>query len=166
MAESRLRNLGTVFTRIKGLIRGGAMKFEDRPLWYDVYEAFPPKLTPTAERPTVFKEIKDIMYPEDIIRAHFYKHFSSPGVINLVSPTGHTLSQKFVDTFLELAKDSRIPRNQLVQAALDEMAAQGTPLESEANVDIDYRKAGDPVYTNEREPFMPAGPFKWHKRGV
>ena len=45
------------------------MKFEDRPLWYDVYEAFPPRLTPTYDRAPVMKEVEDIMYPEDIIRA-------------------------------------------------------------------------------------------------
>lgn len=50
-------------------MRGGAMKWEDRPLWFDVYEAFPPKLEPEIDRPPVMKEIKDIMYPEDIIRA-------------------------------------------------------------------------------------------------
>ena len=48
------------------------MKHEDRPLWYDVYEAFPPKQPPVADRAPVMKEIQEIMYPEDIIRAYVW----------------------------------------------------------------------------------------------
>lgn len=44
------------------------MKEQDKPIWYDVYEAFPPKYDPAFERPPVEKEIKPIYYPEDIIR--------------------------------------------------------------------------------------------------
>lgn len=46
------------------------MKPQDKPLWYDVYEAFPPKYEPRFDRPPVNKEIPAIFYPEDIIRAY------------------------------------------------------------------------------------------------
>jgi small subunit ribosomal protein S23 len=29
--------------RVRGLLRSGALKEEDKPVWYDVYTAFPPK---------------------------------------------------------------------------------------------------------------------------
>lgn len=45
------------------------MKPEDKPLWYDVYKAFPPKLEPRFDRPAPNIALKDIFYKEDIIRA-------------------------------------------------------------------------------------------------
>lgn len=45
------------------------MKPQDKPLWYDVYEAFPPKYEPRFDRPALKTEIPDIFYPEDVIRA-------------------------------------------------------------------------------------------------
>lgn len=84
MAGSRLHKVGDIFTRTTSLIRSGAKKREDRPLWYDVYEAFPPLQAPTYERskPTSHN-IRQIFYPEDVIRAKFYRKYGSPGTINL-----------------------------------------------------------------------------------
>ncbi|KAJ8910590.1 hypothetical protein NQ315_013559 [Exocentrus adspersus] len=50
MAGSRLEKIGTVFTRISGLLRSGAMHWQDRPVWYDIYNAFPPFDEPTFHR--------------------------------------------------------------------------------------------------------------------
>ena len=46
------------------------MKPQDKPVWYDVYEAFPPKYEPRYDRPPVKKEIQAIFYPEDVIRGY------------------------------------------------------------------------------------------------
>lgn len=45
------------------------MKPEDKPVWYDVYEAFPPKIEPQYGRKAPDMKIRNILYPEDIIRA-------------------------------------------------------------------------------------------------
>ncbi|KAG8291700.1 structural constituent of ribosome [Homalodisca vitripennis] len=45
------------------------MSMNDRPLWYDVYRAFPPAVPPRFERSVPDIPIKQILYREDIIRA-------------------------------------------------------------------------------------------------
>ena len=45
------------------------MKYEDRPLWYDIYKAFPPKIEPRYNREPERKKIMEIFYEEDKIRA-------------------------------------------------------------------------------------------------
>jgi small subunit ribosomal protein S23 len=56
--------------RTQGLIRSGALRREKVPLWYNVYEAFPPLDTfnPEEKEPDTAKRIKRINYPEDLIR--------------------------------------------------------------------------------------------------
>ncbi|XP_060848012.1 uncharacterized protein LOC132927491 [Rhopalosiphum padi] len=73
MAGSRLEKLGTIFTRVNGLIKSGAMKIDDRPIWYDVYRAFPPESEPHYAKPSQSLKIPDIFYPEDTFRAVFQK---------------------------------------------------------------------------------------------
>ncbi|CAI6358978.1 unnamed protein product [Macrosiphum euphorbiae] len=73
MAGSRLEKLGTIFTRVNGLIKSGAMKIDDRPIWYDVYRAFPPESEPHYAKPSQPIKIPDIYYPEDTFRAMFHK---------------------------------------------------------------------------------------------
>lgn len=55
--------------RVTSLIKGGAMKSDDKPLWYVIYEAFPPKQEPRYDRPAPNIDIKDIFYTEDVLRA-------------------------------------------------------------------------------------------------
>jgi small subunit ribosomal protein S23 len=55
--------------RLKGLLRSGALKEEDKPMWYDIYEAFPPFHEPRFDRAAPDTPIRNIFYPEDTIRA-------------------------------------------------------------------------------------------------
>uniref|UniRef100_A0A183AU31 Small ribosomal subunit protein mS23 n=1 Tax=Echinostoma caproni TaxID=27848 RepID=A0A183AU31_9TREM len=61
----------TSFSRLEGLIQNGVIPYEQRPVWYDVYKAFPPKEEPVFNRPIPDKVIRPILYPEDIVRACF-----------------------------------------------------------------------------------------------
>lgn len=45
-----------------GLLKSGAVKHEDRPIWYDVVKALPPKPIPQV------REIQKVVYPEDFVR--------------------------------------------------------------------------------------------------
>jgi len=45
------------------------MKVDDRPIWYDVYRAFPPESEPHYAKPSQSMKIPDIFYPEDTFRA-------------------------------------------------------------------------------------------------
>lgn len=55
--------------RVNGLIKSGAMKIEDRPIWYDVYKAFPPESEPTYAMPAKPYKVPHIFFPEDVFRA-------------------------------------------------------------------------------------------------
>jgi len=107
MAGSRLELIGTVFSRMNGLLRTGAIKYEDRPIWFDVYRAFPPKLEPHFDRqpvlpPGVPEEIPEIMYKEDIPRAAFFKKYgANPGGMarNLASERIEDASMQFVEKY-------------------------------------------------------------------
>lgn len=55
--------------RATALIDSGAQAWEERPVWYDIYEAFPPKDEPRFDRPIPNMKLKKIFYEEDKIRA-------------------------------------------------------------------------------------------------
>ena len=38
MAQTRLEKIGTIYSRLLGLYKSGAAKYENRPIWFDVYE--------------------------------------------------------------------------------------------------------------------------------
>ncbi|XP_030754354.1 probable 28S ribosomal protein S23, mitochondrial [Sitophilus oryzae] len=101
MAGSRLEKVGTIYTRVSGLIQSKALNWQDRPLWYDVYEAFPPNEEPRFDRPAPNIQLKKIFYKEDKIRAMFHRNNKRIGAINLLGH-GKTLTQRFIDTYLEL----------------------------------------------------------------
>lgn len=51
-----------IFPSMTGLLKSGAVKQEDRPIWYDVVKALPPKPIPQV------REIQKVVYPEDFVR--------------------------------------------------------------------------------------------------
>lgn len=62
------------------------MKPENAPIWYSIYERFPPKLEPMFFRPEPKTEIRDIFYQEDQLRAEIKKNFGNiNGVVDLSS---------------------------------------------------------------------------------
>ncbi|KAF0022457.1 hypothetical protein F2P81_025270 [Scophthalmus maximus] len=80
MAGSRLEKFGTVFNRVRDLMRSGVIQPTEKPLWYDVYQAFPPKRDPLQvkprNRPSSQKRetVHDIFYQEDEVRAFVNKY--------------------------------------------------------------------------------------------
>jgi small subunit ribosomal protein S23 len=57
------------FHRVRGLLRSGALKEEDKPVWYDIYKAFPPKYEPRYDRPALDVPLRNLFYSEDTLRA-------------------------------------------------------------------------------------------------
>lgn len=78
------------------------MKPENKPLWYDVYEAFPPRIAPEALRPVSEEPLREIFYPEDNVRAMFYEHFGPVGTFDLKDSKFESQCQKFVHKFQEI----------------------------------------------------------------
>ncbi|XP_037092730.1 probable 28S ribosomal protein S23, mitochondrial [Pollicipes pollicipes] len=132
MAQTRLEKIGTIFTRVSGLIRSGSMHRDDRPLWYDVYEAFPPRLEPRFDRPVKAVPVRPIFYQEDAVRARFQREFGSPGVLRLRgSPDGQPAS--VCDEFVERCDALRraapaSSEDELFEAAADALRAEGVKL--------------------------------------
>lgn len=62
-------------------MRSGALCEEERPLWYDIYAAFPPKKLRTFDSQV---EVPTILYPEDIIRVYctFFPLFLLSGMFS------------------------------------------------------------------------------------
>ena len=77
MAQSRLHNVATIYTRLEGMVKVGTISKSDTPIWFRVYQKFPPQRPPDAERPLVQKPLKTILYPEDSLRAQFYKTYQN-----------------------------------------------------------------------------------------
>ncbi|XP_058813563.1 small ribosomal subunit protein mS23 [Topomyia yanbarensis] len=110
MANSRLEKIGTIVTRTQGLLRAGAMKWEDRPLWYDVVAAFPPKEEPRFDRPAPKVKVRSIFYAEDKIRAKYHQKVAANHMVNLADVRNKTPTQHFIEIY----------RNLETQGALDE----------------------------------------------
>ncbi|CAD5224286.1 unnamed protein product [Bursaphelenchus okinawaensis] len=102
---TRVEKAAPIFQRVSGLIKAGQLRWEDRPLWFDVYVLCPPIHKPTwnLEMPKKDDPVRQLFYPEDTIRARFYKTYGSPGVINLhVGSKSKTVSELFTETYQRL----------------------------------------------------------------
>lgn len=107
MAGNRLHWSASIFERMTGLLKGGATKHKDRPIWYDVYKAFPPKYEPTYARPAIQKDILPILYPEDAVRGKFSRLYGSPGYHDMMYAKSKSISQRFVEKYQELEKSGQ-----------------------------------------------------------
>ncbi|GFO21898.1 28S ribosomal protein s23, mitochondrial-like [Plakobranchus ocellatus] len=123
MAGSRRDKLGSIFSRMTGLLRSGAIKEEDRPIWYDVVKAYPPKPKPPPKQ-----NIPNILYPEDFVRVHFYNTYSDPGATRLSNETVKSIQQRFVDQYLALHEEKSVPSDQLFKETVRLMEEQGVKL--------------------------------------
>ena len=56
-------------SRVRDLMRAGVMKEADKPLWYDVMAAFPPRDEPTYHREYTHDFLPQILYEEDKLRS-------------------------------------------------------------------------------------------------
>ncbi|CDI97698.1 Ribosomal protein S23 mitochondrial [Echinococcus multilocularis] len=97
---SRVHKVASIFRRVTGLMENGAMEPKERPLWYDVYKAFPPKVEPTLERslPTDLR-VREILYAEDIGRVTFLQKYENADedLHNLFAPSDKgTCMAKFI----------------------------------------------------------------------
>nr|XP_021192122.2 probable 28S ribosomal protein S23, mitochondrial [Helicoverpa armigera] len=130
MASSRLERIGTIFTRVEGLLTKGAMRPDDRPLWFDVYRAFPPLTEPKFAKPKPeIKPIRQILYPEDAVRAKFHAKGHGLGAVNMISQT-ETQTKKLIQQYEKL-KSEGVPENELIEKSA---AVVGSERQLEATI--------------------------------
>ncbi|XP_061387795.1 small ribosomal subunit protein mS23 [Musca vetustissima] len=132
MAQSRLEKIGTIFTRVSGLLRSGAMKPEDKPLWYDVYAAFPPKLEPRFDRPAPQIPIRNIFYEEDQVRAKFHKSQKQAEMVSMFDRQRKTQSQQFIQIYQGLKSQGALDEEKIFETALDLLQEQRAQMRQDA----------------------------------
>jgi small subunit ribosomal protein S23 len=136
MAGSRAEKIKTVFSRVQGLLQTGALKESDKPVWYEVYAAFPPRVEPKYERAVRTDEPINVLYREDAIRAKFYNTFVQPDVIDMRQKDVSSVCQRFVEKHQELERSNRdgLDGSQLVNAVVDALKADGITLKTIAQL--------------------------------
>nr|XP_005583865.1 PREDICTED: 28S ribosomal protein S23, mitochondrial [Macaca fascicularis] len=132
MAGSRLETVGSVFSRTRNLIRAGVLK--EKPLWLDIYNAFPPLREPVFQRPRLRygkakASIQDIWYHEDQIRAKFYSVYGSgQRAFDLFNSNYKSTCQRFVEKYTELQKLGETDEEKLFVETGKALLAEGVIL--------------------------------------
>ncbi|XP_076138042.1 small ribosomal subunit protein mS23 isoform X1 [Alosa pseudoharengus] len=152
MAGSRLEKFGTVFTRVRDLMRAGVIKEKDKPIWYDVYAAFPPKRNPLYVKPltrtvrNTEDKVPEIFYREDVIRAKFYDTYGNgPRTIDLSKSNFVSTCQRFVEKYNELQSSGNFEEDGLFEETSKALLAEGIILR---------RKGGPTVAAEHRDPIL------------
>ncbi|XP_029028009.1 28S ribosomal protein S23, mitochondrial isoform X2 [Betta splendens] len=90
-------------------MRSGVLKPAEKPIWYDVYVAYPPKRAPvyvkplTRPSPKNANTVPEIFYSEDKVRAKFYEQYGTgPRPLDLSKVNFISTCQRFVDRYMEL----------------------------------------------------------------
>ncbi|XP_036893427.1 28S ribosomal protein S23, mitochondrial isoform X2 [Sturnira hondurensis] len=132
MAGSRLETVGSVFSRTRDLMRAGVLK--EKPLWFDIYKAFPPLREPVFRRPRLRygkakAPIQDIFYHEDLIRAKFYSAYGSgQKAFDLFNPNFKSTCQRFVEKYTELQRLGEADEEKLFVETGKALLAEGVIL--------------------------------------
>lgn len=152
MAGSRLEKFGTVFTRVRDLMRAGVIKHSDKPIWYDVYMAFPPKREPLYVKPAAKiygkkeEAVPEIFYREDEVRAKFYEVYGNgPRAFELSKVSFISPCQRFIQKYTELESRGELKESELFEETGKALLAEGLVLR---------RKGASVVATETRDPVL------------
>ncbi|XP_065550517.1 small ribosomal subunit protein mS23 [Lathamus discolor] len=132
MAGNRLHKIGSVFSRTRNLLRIGVV---EKPLWFDVYRAFPPLREPLFQVPRprygrVRDAVRAVLYPEDEVRARFYRVYGSgPRPFDLSQSHYKSTCQRFVEKYNELKQEGKIEEEKLFEETGKALLASGILLQ-------------------------------------
>ncbi|XP_061868331.1 small ribosomal subunit protein mS23 [Colius striatus] len=132
MAGNRLHKAGSVFSRTRNLLRMGVIK---KPLWFDVYAAFPPLREPVYRVPRPrYGKVKDVIRPifyhEDEVRARFYRVYGNgPKPFDLSQLNYKSVCQRFVEKFNELKEEGKVEEEKLFEETGKALLASGIILQ-------------------------------------
>lgn len=159
MAQTRAHKIGTVYSRVRALLEKKALNAENKPVWYEIYEAFPPKYEPRFDRHLLpfgtgsavskIPDARKILYEEDQVRAKYYKVFmpkrsenreanlASEEVFNLLDTDDlarKTLSQIFIEKHQKLEKDGKVAEDDLFLNTVEALEIDGIDLRGRPQV--------------------------------
>lgn len=101
-------------------MRSGALKAEDKPVWFDVYAAFPPIAEPRFDRPAPNVPVRQIFYAEDVARAKYHRQASKQlGAINLLDTKYQTQTQQFLASYAHIKEQGAISEEAIFEAAVE-----------------------------------------------
>ncbi|XP_068271833.1 small ribosomal subunit protein mS23 [Nyctibius grandis] len=145
MAGNRMQKIGSVFSRTRNLLRIGVIK---KPLWFDVYAAFPPLREPVYRVPRPrYGKVRDVVppifYQEDQVRARFYRVYGSgPRPFDLSQSNYKSTCQRFVEKYNELKEEGKIEEEKLFEETGKALLASGVILQ---------RRGTDKVIQQDRQ---------------
>ncbi|XP_067866714.1 28S ribosomal protein S23, mitochondrial isoform X1 [Heterodontus francisci] len=160
MAGSRLEKFGSIFTRVRDLLRSGVMKESEKPCWYDVYAVFPPKHEPVYEKPKerfgkVQDPVQEIFYQEDTIRAKFYEVYGNgPRPFDLTRSNFVSTCQRFVEKYQDLEAQGETDEEKLFEASGRALLAEGIILRRRGGAGISSFVSGGPQEVAKRDPVL------------
>ncbi|XP_041338819.1 28S ribosomal protein S23, mitochondrial isoform X1 [Pyrgilauda ruficollis] len=130
-AGSRTQKIGSVFSRARNLVRTGLLR---KPLWLDVYAAFPPLREPVYRVPRPRYRSRDrigaVFYREDTVRARFYKVYGNgPKPFDLTQLNFKSTCQRFVEKYNELKEEGKIQEEKLFEETGKALLASGILLQ-------------------------------------
>uniref|UniRef100_UPI00358F5E69 small ribosomal subunit protein mS23 isoform X1 n=1 Tax=Myxine glutinosa TaxID=7769 RepID=UPI00358F5E69 len=145
---TRMYKVGSIYSRIQGLMRAGVLKYENRPLWFDVYKAFPPECEPLYQKRPLDEDkddVREILYPEDEIRAisqkfvdgfgrnlvyriFFATYGNGPKAYDLTNPKFVSSCQRFVNKYQELEKAGEHSTDTLFEVTIRALLTEGVLL--------------------------------------
>ncbi|UJR25634.1 hypothetical protein I4U23_006986 [Adineta vaga] len=132
---SRLWKVGSIFSRLSGMIEGGHLKSADIPIWYSIYKRFPPIREPRyltlteGDVPKAYEPPK-ILYDEDIIRQAYYENIEDGEIIKLKNNDRKSRSQVFIDEYFKLKSKQKtsISHSKLFRLTLEYLQQHGHPI--------------------------------------
>ena len=152
MSLSRLDKIGTVYSRMSFLVKHGAIRPEYKPIWLEIYEAFPPLHEPRWDRKSKKDgdQIPKILYKEDLARAKFYKQFGERHeVYRMNDNSDESVSQRFVTKFVEEERQNpSMSEEELLTQTLDKLELEGLMLR---NLDPEEARKGIAADREHRE---------------
>jgi small subunit ribosomal protein S23 len=132
---SRLWKIGSIFSRLSGMIEGGHLKSTDIPIWYSIYKRFPPIREPRylslteGDVPKAYEPPK-LLYDEDIIRQAYYEDIDDGEIIKLKNNDRKSRSQIFIGEYFKLKskQKSTISHSKLFRLTLEHLQQHGHPI--------------------------------------
>lgn len=132
---SRLWKVGSIFSRLSGMIENGHIKSTNIPIWYSIYQRFPPVREPRylsltegdIPRPS---EPPKLLYDEDIIRQAYYEDVDDGEIIKLKNNERKSRSQMFIEEYFKLKskQTSPISHTKLFRLTLEHLQQHGHPI--------------------------------------
>lgn len=96
------------------------MKVEDKPIWFDVYAAFPPLAEPRFDRPAPNVPVRQIFYAEDAVRAKYHRLPNKQlGAINLADTKYSTQTQQFLSSYAHIRSQGALNEEAIFDAAVE-----------------------------------------------